>query len=401
MSKIITDESKIDEFLSRGVLEIFPSKDALKKKLMSGEKLKIYQGFDPTGPYLHVGHAIGIRAMKILQDLGHEVIFLVGDFTSKIGDPDKGSTRKILTDKEIKKNMSGWKEQASQLINFKGKNPVRFERNYKWLSKLKIEDTLKLMSNFTVQQILQRDLFKRRLAEDTPLKLHEIMYPLMQGFDGVAMKVDIEIGGADQTFNMLVGRDLSKILLNKEKFVRTNKMMDAPDGITMSKTKGNGINLGDDEHQMFGKAMSYSDGAILSGLELLTEVPLEKIKEIEDEMKKGTNPMQFKKMMAYEIVKLIKGKQKAEKAQDNWEKTFSKKETPEDIESISVKKDTLLVDVLLNNKIVTSKSDFRRLVEEKAITNLDTNEKIISTQEKAKNGTYRIGKKRFCKINII
>ena len=400
MVKVIIDEKKIDKFLERGVSEIFPSKKALKEKLMSGERLKIYQGFDPTGPYLHVGHAIGIRALKILQELGHEVIFLVGDFTSKIGDPDKGSTRKTLTDDDIEKNMANWKDQAAQLIDFKGDNPVRFERNFKWLSTLQLEDILKLMSNFTIQQILQRDLFKKRLKEDIPLKLHEIVYPLMQGYDGVAMGVDIEIGGADQIFNMLVGRDLSKIYLNKEKFVRANKMMDAPDGITMSKTKGNGINLGDDASQMFGKAMSYPDSAILSGLELLTDIPMEEIKKIEDEMKSGANPMLFKKLMAYEIVKSIKSEKEAKIAQENWENIFSKKETPTDIEEIIVKEDTLLVDILLTNKIISSKSDFRRLVEEKAITNLDTNEKVLSHTEKAQEGVYRIGKKRFCKIVI-
>ena len=400
MNKVIIDEKKIDVFLERGVAEIFPSKEALKEKLMSGERLKIYQGFDPTGPYLHVGHAIGIRALKILQELGHQVVFLVGDFTSKIGDPDKGSTRKILTDEEIEKNMAGWKEQASQLIDFSGENPVLFERNFNWLSKLQLEDVLRLMSNFTVQQILQRDLFKKRLKEDIPLKLHEIIYPLMQGYDGVAMGVDIEIGGADQTFNMLIGRDLSKIYLNKEKFVRTNKMMDAPDGITMSKTKGNGINLGDSAEQMFGKAMSYPDSAIIPGLELLTDVSMEEIKRIEEEINSGSNPMQFKKLMAYEIVKTIKSEKEAEVAQEKWEKTFSKKEIPDDVQEIKIKKDELLVDILLKSKIVTSKNDFRRLVDEGAITNLDTNEKVLSHTEKVQEGVYRIGKKRFCKIKI-
>jgi tyrosyl-tRNA synthetase len=399
MAKIIVDENKIDKFLERGVSEIFPSKKALKDKLMSGERLKIYQGFDPTGPYLHVGHAIGIRALKILQELGHEVIFLVGDFTSKIGDPDKSSTRKILTDDEIEKNMSGWKEQAAQLIDFNGDNPVRFERNFKWLSKLQLEDVLKLMSNFTVPQILQRDLFKKRLKEEAPFKLHEIVYPLMQGYDGVAMGVDIEIGGADQIFNMLVGRDLSKIYLNKEKFVRANKMMDAPDGITMSKTKGNGINLGDNAEQMFGKAMSYPDNAILSGLELLTEVSMEEIKRIEKEMNSGSNPMQFKKLMAYEIVKTIKNEKEAIRAQESWEKTFSKKEIPEVVNEVKTKKNELVINVFLKNKMVASKSEFRRLTDEKAITNLDTNKKVLFV-EKVENGTYRIGKKRFIRIII-
>jgi tyrosyl-tRNA synthetase len=398
MSKIIIDEEKINKFLDRGVSEIFPSKEQLKKKLMSGERLKIYQGFDPTGPYLHVGHAIGIRALRILQELGHEVIFLVGDFTSKVGDPDKSSTRKILTDSDIEKNMSGWKKQASQLIDFGGKNPVKFERNYKWLSKLKLEDVLKLMSNFTIQQILQRDLFKKRLKEDIPLQMHEIMYPLMQGYDGVAMGVDIEIGGADQTFNMLVGRDLSKIYLNKEKFVRTNKMMDAPDGITMSKTKGNGINLGDNAEQMFGKAMSYPDSAILLGLELLTDVSMDDIKQIEKKIKAGLNPMQFKKLMAFEIVKVIKSEKEARLAQENWENTFSKKEIPEDVLEIKLQTGDLFVDILLENKIISSKGDFRRLAEEGAITNMGKNEKIKDIKHIAEKGTYKIGKKRFIKL---
>jgi len=400
MVKVIIDEEKIDKFLERGVAEIFPSKKMLKEKLMSGERLKIYQGFDPTGPYLHVGHAIGIRALKILQELGHEVIFLVGDFTSKIGDPDKGSTRKILTDDEIEKNMAGWKKQAAQLIDFGGKNPVRFERNFKWLSKLQLEDVLKLMSNFTVPQILQRDLFKKRLKDEEEFKLHEIVYPLMQGYDGVAMEVDIEIGGTDQIFNMLVGRDLSKIYLNKEKFVRANKMMDAPDGITMSKTKGNGINLGDNAEQMFGKAMSYPDTAILSGLELLTEVSMEDIKKIEEEMKSGSNPMQFKKLMAFEIVKSIKNEKEAKTAQDNWEKTFSKKEIPEDAQEIKAEKNELLVDVFLKGRIVASKSEFRRLVESGAVTNLDNDKKVSLVTDGVINGVYRIGKKRFCRIIV-
>ena len=400
MNKIITDEKLIDEFLNRGVENVYPSKTELKKVLMSGKRLKIYQGFDPTGPYLHVGHAIGIRALRILQKLGHEVIFLVGDFTSKIGDPDKGTTRTILTDAEIEKNMSGWKEQASQLIDFDGDNPVKFKRNYEWLSKLKLEDLLKLMSNFTIQQILQRDLFKKRLSEDTPLKLHEVIYPLMQGYDGVAMDVDIEIGGADQTFNMLVGRDLSKIYNDKEKFVRTNKMMNAPDGITMSKTKGNGINLGDNALQMYGKAMSYPDGSILLGLELLTDVPIDEIEKIKKEISDGANPVSFKKKMAYEIVKLIKGNSQADEAQLEWERIFSKKEIPEDIEIIKSNPEELFVDVLLKNKIISSKTEFRRLVDEGAITKLETKEKIKDYTIKVSEGTFRVGKKRFIKIKI-
>jgi tyrosyl-tRNA synthetase len=368
MKKIITDEKLVDKFLNRGVEAVYPSKEELKKKLMSGERLRIYQGFDPTGPYLHVGHAMGIRGLRILQQLGHEVIFLVGDFTSRVGDPDKDTTRKFLTVEEIEKNMSGWKEQAAQLIDFSGENPVLFKHNYDWLAKLKLEDIIDLMSHITVQRMLERDMFERRYKGNDPIYLQEFIYPLMQGYDGVAMKVDIEIGGADQTFNMLVGRSLSKSYLNKEKFVRTNKMMDAPDGRTMSKTKGNGINLGDSAEDMYGKAMSYPDSGIAMGLELLTEVPMQKIKEIEIEIKKGTNPMEFKKLMAYEIVKEIKGKDSAKKAQDYFIKTVQKKEMPSEIESIKVKGERInIIDLLVEIKFANSKSEAKRLIEQGGI----------------------------------
>ena len=402
MSKIITDEKLIDEVLTRGVENIYPTADALRKKLMSGERLRIYQGFDPTGPYLHVGHAIGIRALRILQKLGHEVVFLIGDFTSKVGDPDKDSTRKMLTNEEIEKNMAGWKDQAAQLIDFEGENPVQFKRNFEWLSKLNLEDFLKLASHITIQQLLKRELFKKRLSSDDPIKFHELFYPLMQGYDGVAMEVDMEIGGADQTFNMLVGRDLSKAYLGKEKFVRTNKMMDAPDGITMSKTKGNGINLGDDANVMYGKSMSYPDSAILSGLELLTEVSMEEIKKIDEEIKNGANPMTFKKLMAFEIVRLIKGEKEAKKAEEYFENTFSKKEVPEDISEAKAQENMKLIDFLVSAKVASSNSDARRKIEQGGVeisgNKIEDWKTILNKEYDGK--VMRVGKKDFVKIKF-
>jgi tyrosyl-tRNA synthetase len=272
MAKVSTDKKLIEKFLTRGVEKVYPTTNALREVLMSGKRLRVYQGFDPTGPHLHVGHAMGIRALRILQQLGHEVIFLVGDFTAKVGDPDKDVARKILTDAEIEENMKGWKKQAAQLIDFDGENPVLFRKNSEWLSKLNLEDLIHLMSKSTLQQMIERDLFDRRIKNGDPIGMHEFLYPLMQGFDSVAMETDMQIGGNDQTFNMLVCRQLVKNYLNKEMFVRTNKMMNAPDGITMSKTKGNGINLADTATDMYGKAMSYADEEIINGLELLTDV---------------------------------------------------------------------------------------------------------------------------------
>jgi len=397
--EIKTDEKLIEKFLNRGVEAVYPSKEALRKKLMSGERLRVYQGFDPTGPYLHVGHAMGIRALRLLQKLGHEVIFLIGDFTAKIGDPDKGKTRNILTDKQIEENMGGWKEQAGQLIDFDGENPVMFERNHKWLSRLTLEEILKLMSNVTVQQLLERDLFAKRINENTPIGLHEFFYPLMQGYDGVSMEVDMEIGGADQTFNMLVGRRLSKTYLNKEKFVRTNKMMEAPEGKTMNKTKGNGINLSDSPENMYGKAMSYPDKLITKGLELLTDIPMDQTEEIERAIESGENPLEFKKLMAFEIVKVIKGEKAAVTAQQHFEKTVQKQKLPNEIPEIEFGGKGPLYQLLSVMAPKMSKTHIRKIIEQGGL--MINNEKRTDPMEetKLKSGDIiKLGKRRYAKV---
>lgn len=366
MAKVRTDENLINKFLERGVDSIYPSKEELKKRLMSGERIKAYQGFDPSGPFLHVGHAIGIRALRILQELGHEVIFLVGDFTALVGDPDKDSSRPLMTEEEIQKNMAGWKEQAELLINFEGSNPVKFMRNSEWLSKIGLGDLIKLMSNATVQQMLERDLFANRLKKNNPVGLQEFIYPLMQGFDSVAMAVDLEIGGTDQTFNMLMGRELVKRYLGKEKFVRTNEMMEAPDTVTMSKTKGNGINLSDKPEEMYGKAMSYPDELITKGLRLLTDLSTEEIWEVNKKIEAGENPMQYKKLMAHEVVKIIRGEKEAVKAQEHFERTVQKKDiADEDVQIVSVAGTLPLTEFLrkaLNES--ESASQIRRTIEQ-------------------------------------
>jgi len=377
--KPIVDKELIEKFLTRGVEAIYPSVDDLRDKLYSGERLRVYQGFDPTGKYLHVGHAMGIRALRILQQLGHEVIFLVGDYTAKVGDPDKDLGREMLTDKEIAENMKGWKEQVAQLIDFEGDNPVQFKMNYEWLSKLKLNEVIELLSKMTVQQMLVRDMFERRMREGSPIGLQEFIYPLLQGYDGVAMNVDMEIGGADQTFNLLAGRELLKSYLNKEKFVYTLKMMDAPDGRTMSKTKGNGINLADSSENMYGKSMSYSDDHIAMGLELLTDVPLEAIKQIKKEIKTGVNPMQFKKMMAFEIVKTIRGEEEAIKAQRSFEATVQNKEIPENIPVIEIKAGNYrLPELMVMTELAKSKTEARSLIEQGGVK--VNNDKIIDVE---------------------
>ena len=401
MPKVSTDEKLINTFLERGVDSIYPSKDALKKKLLSGEKIKAYQGFDPTGPYLHVGHAMGIRALRILQQLGHEAIFLVGDFTTLVGDPDKDSARPLMTEEQVQKNMAGWKEQAAQLIDFEGENPVKFMRNHEWLSKIGLADLIKLLSNATVQQMIERDLFAKRLQKNSPIGLQEFIYPLMQGFDSVAMGVDLEIGGTDQTFNMLMGRELVKRYLGKDKFVRTNEMMEAPDALTMSKTKGNGINLADKSEVMYGKAMSYPDELITKCLRLLTDVPMEEIWEINKKIQDGENPMTFKKLMAFEVVKIIKGAEEADKAQKHFERTVQKKDiSDEDTEIVTVS-GTMSVTEFLRKALKDSKSasHIKRIVEQGGVE--VNGKKVASIQieiEFTPGTVVKFGKRKYSKV---
>ena len=401
MTKVLTDKVLVEKFLNRGVDSVYPSKEALREKLLSGNRIRVYQGFDPTGPYLHVGHAMGIRALRILQQLGHEVIFLVGDFTSKVGDPDKDKARPVLSDEQIEKNMNGWKEQVSNIIDFEGDNPVQFKHNYEWLSKLGLADLIHLMSLTTVQQMIERDMFAKRLKKNDPIGLQEFIYPLMQGFDSVAMEVDLEIGGTDQTFNMLMGRTLVKQYLGKEKFVRTNQMMEAPEGLTMSKTKGNGINLTDTPEDMYGKAMSYPDDLIIKGLHLLTDVEMEEIVEMENQIESGENPMKFKKRMAFEIVKMLKGQGAASKAREHFEATVQNKVQLEEYSKVTGVKGSMPVIEFLKNVLGAelSGAQIKRVIEQGGVM---VNENKVADPNAVFNfesGTMvKFGKREFFKV---
>ena len=391
-----------EELLTRGVSSVYPNKEFVQKKLDKGEKLTVYLGIDPTGPTLHIGHSVAIKKLSDFQKAGHKVFLLMGDFTAMIGDPtDKGAARKQLTHKEVMNNLKLYKKQASSILFFKGKNPAQIKFNSKWLSKMNFEEVVNLASNMTVSQMLERDMFQKRIKEDKPIFMHEFLYPLMQGYDSVAMDVDGEIGGNDQTFNMLCGRDLMKSLKNKEKFVLTMKLLEDNSGKKMGKTEGNMAALSDTPDMMFGKIMSWTDGLILPGFELCTNVSTSEIKEIEKSLQpSSTNPKDFKLRLAKEITLIYHGEDKAEKAKNNWENIFKNKETPEDAKEIKANKKDLLIDLFLKNEIVSSKSEFRRLVEGGAVTNMEINEKISSANELVKNGVYKIGKKRFCKIKI-
>ena len=402
MIKVVTDEKKIDEFLNRGIIiNALPTKEDLKKILMSGKRIKIYMGFDATANTLHLSHAKNIMLLEEFRKLGHEAILLFGDFTARIGDPSgQQGTRKTLSQKEVLKNVKDWQKQIKNLMDFKDKiNPPKILFNSKWLAKMNMEKVLGLASNITVSQMIERDMFQKRIKEGKHIFLHEFMYPLLQGYDSVAMDIDVELCGTDQIFNALMGRTLLRKIKNKEKIVAVVNLMENPKtGELMSKSKGTGVFLNTTPKEMYGAIMAQPDEMIRVLFVNCTKLSL---KQIEDVLI-SQNPLNAKKFVAKEIVKTIHGEKMAEKAEESFIKTFQKKENPNDIEAVEItgKKGDLLVNVFLENKIISSKSDYRRLIESMAITNLDKKQKVSSANQLAENGVYRIGKKRFCKIKI-
>lgn len=390
----------IDILLHKGVADILPNKGFLEKELLSGKILTVYAGFDPTAPTLHIGHTIQLRKLRHFQDLGHKIIFLVGDFTARIGDPtDKTSARRQLTEKEIKMNLKQYKKQASKFIRFSGKHAAQIKFNNDWLGKMKFADVLALASNMTVDQMLKRDMFARRMEEEKPIYIHEFMYPLMQGYDSVAMNVDGEIGGNDQLFNMLAGRTLLKQLKHKEKFVITTKLLEDNSGKKMGKSEGNMVSLIDTPEDMYGKIMSWTDGLIVPGFELCTDYTPDQVLFIKNELDKGINPRDIKMRLAFEIVKSCTDEKSAVRAEEAFVKTFQKKESHESIHEISSQGRTLET-IFIEESLAVSKAELRRLAESNAITNFET-KKVLTVEEikkPATAGVYKIGKSRIIRI---
>jgi len=400
--KIITDRRKIDEVLNRGtIVEIFPTKGEFREKLLSGQKLRFYIGFDATAPTLHLSHAKNFILMEKFRKLGHEVIILFGDFTARIGDPSgENSARKQLSREEVLHNIKTWKKLVKPLMEFGNKeNPPKIMYNHKWLSKLNFEDLINLASNFTVQQMIERDMFQKRMAKGQPIYLHEFLYPLMQSYDSVAMEVDVEVCGVDQIFNALAGRTLLKKLKGKDKCVVAVTLMENPKtGELMSKSKGTGVFLGTSANDMYGQIMSQPDE--MSELLFInnTYLPLEKIKEL----MKSKGPKESKMRLAYEIVEIFHGDKKAKEAEEEFNKVFRKHELPEKIPVAILKRGSYdAIDLLFKLNLVKSKSEARRLVNENAVK---INSEIVKDPKIkiniASGLVVQIGKKRFVKIGI-
>ncbi len=365
---INTDPKAIDEVLTRGVEQILPDKEGLKKLLTSGKQIKLYCGYDPTAPSLHIGNVISIKKLSEFQKLGHKVVFLVGDFTTLIGDPtDKSAVRPKLTKKQIEENFKNYQEQASVFLNFEGENPAKVLFNSEWSDKVNFRDLIELSSNFTVQQMIQREMFQKRIKDEKPIYLHEFLYPLAQAYDSVAMDVDLEIGGNDQMFNMMRGRDLQKIINNKEKFVLTLKLLADDGGKKMGKSEGNAIFLDQPPEDIYGAIMSWPDGFIANTFELITDVPLEEIEKMREQMENGeVNPRDLKMRLAQEITEIIYGEESSKEAQGDFVKQFQNKGVPENIESVKIQSNDVL-EILMETKLVDSKSEARRKIEEGAV----------------------------------
>ncbi len=395
-------EKKIDELLERSLEAVFPSKHLLKKALLSGKKLRIYVGADATGPDLHLGHSTNYLLLEKLRELGHTTIVLFGDFTAMIGDPtDKSAMRIALSKGEVDKNIKTWKRQLAPIVRFSTfGGSTKIVKNSAWLSKLGFSDLVNLASGFTVQQMLERDMFANRIKEEKPIRIHEFLYPLMQGYDSVALDVDIEIGGNDQTFNMLTGRILQKKYNNKEKFVIATTLLTNP--LTgkklMSKSEGGYVSLKDLPRDMFGKIMALPDEVIRQMFVDCTKLSMHRIEEI---LNISTNPRDQKLILAEEIVSMYHGKSAADKAKQYFIDTFSSKKISEDVPEIICDPGSLLSDMLLSAKIIDSKSGFTRLIRDGAVSKVAPEEKKIEDIfAKAEEGTYKIGKHRFIKIKI-
>ncbi len=391
------------KYIEKGAEEII-SKDELFKKLKksyeTGKPLTVKAGFDPTAPDLHLGHTVLLRKMKHFQDLGHKVVFLIGDFTGLIGDPSgRNKMRKPLSKEELLKNTETYKEQVFKILD-KGKTVVDF--NSRWLSKLTMEDAIRLMGRFTVAQILERDDFFKRYKSGAPIGLHEFLYPILQAYDSVALKADVELGGTDQKFNLLVGRELQREFSQEPQVIITMPILEGLDGKDkMSKSLGNYIGVAEPPDSMFGKVMSISDELMWRYYELLTDVSVDEILEMKRKAKEGkVNPRDYKLELGYLIVKDFWGEKEAEKAKYNFIKLFSKKEVSDNIPSFKVKGEMTPIELIVRLKKV-SKSEAKRLIKGGALKLNGKKVENISGNLILKNGDIvKIGSKSFFKLEI-
>lgn len=387
-----------EDFWKRGIEEIFNEK-SLVEKLKSNKKLRIKLGVDPTRPDIHLGHAVVLWKLKELQDLGHTIIFLIGDYTTKVGDPSgKSKTRPMLSDKEIAANSKTYFDQVGKILTLK-KTEIRY--NSEWYKKLDFNDILQLTSKFTVAQILERDDFEKRMKSGTDLGVHEMLYPVMQAYDSVMLKADVEFGGTDQKFNMLAGRSLQKKLDQVPQEVVTMRLLVGLDGKNkMSKSMDNYIGITEDPASQFGKVMSISDGMINEYFNLCTRLSDSEIEKNMKEIQKGTNPRDIKEKLAIEIVTLYHGKEMAEKAAKEFKNVFSNKELPVNIPKVKLSGTFDLPLLLIELRVCDSNTEARRLIIQGAVkidsTKICDPKSAITLR---RGMIIQVGKKNYYEVN--
>jgi len=378
------------EIIKQGAIELIPEVELITK-LQRGKPLRIKWGADPSAPDIHLGHTIVLNKLRQFQDLGHEVVFIVGDFTARIGDPTgKSETRKPLTKAEVEKNSKTYQEQVFKILD---KKKTKVVYNSDWLSKMKIEDVINLAAKYTVARMLERDDFMNRFEKERPISIHEFLYPLLQGYDSVVVKADVEVGGTDQKFNMLVGRELQREYKEEPQVILTLPLLEGTDGVQkMSKSLDNYIGITEPPSEIFGKTMSISDDLMLRYFELLSDFPLDEIKTM--------HPKDAKKKLAYTLVSRFYGKDEAYRAEEEFESIFKEGKRPQEIPLKVVNwKASDILNVLVSTGMSESKSEARRLIQqggvrvgdetissEKYIVNLDT-EKVIN-----------VGKRKFVRV---
>lgn len=403
--KADTDSQKIKELLARSIEQIYPSKEKLKKALETGEKLKVYFGIDPTAPHLHLDHSTSLLILKRFQDLGHQVVLLIGDFTAQIGDPTgKISSRKQVSKEKVLKNCKNYKKQAGKILNLEGgENPAEIVFNSRWWGKMKLEEGMDLLRRMTLGRIIARDMFQKRMDQGKEIYLHELIYPLLQGYDSVALNVDVEIGGSDQMFNMLIGRDLMEDYRDKEKFVITKELLEDPrtGEILMSQSEGRFIALDESPSEMYGKIMALPDEVIPLCFEHWTEVPLKEVREIKNKLEQEkSNPRELKARLAREVITIYYDHKEALTAEKEFEKVFQKGKLPSEIPEIRIGSSLInILDLLVKANLASSKSQAKRLINQGGVR-IDRRKcsDWQRTVKIKKEGTIiQVGKRKFIK----
>ncbi|MDI6602497.1 MAG: tyrosine--tRNA ligase [Patescibacteria group bacterium] len=397
--KINTNPEKIQEILTKGVERVIEKK-SLIKKLQSGRQLRIKFGIDPTAPDLHLGNAVILWKLREFQKLGHKIIFIIGDFTARIGDPSgRLDARKMLSEKEIKENMKTYKKQIGKILDLR---KLKLVYNSCHLAKLNLSEIYRIFHFFSVNQILERDMFQERRRKEKPIWLHEFFYPVLQGYDSVAVKADVELGGSDQLFNMIMGRHLQPYFKQLPQDIVTMKLLVGTDGRKkMSKSFGNYIGIQESPEQQYGKIMSIKDELILDYFELCTQLPLKEIRRIAIDLRdKKINPRDLKAQLAREIVSLYHKKAAARRAEKEFERIFKEKKLPKKIAEVKIKEKTLnILDLLVKTRLVLSKSEAKRLILQRGVKidgKIETDwQKVIEIK---KDQVVQVGKRKFIKL---